>query len=180
MPMLPLSAKLHRASPPRRNDCLHLLARRFALLAGSPIFRAVVWASAVLIVPALTRRPTRGAVVVLSAFWSCAWQRPSRILAQLVPGCYRPRCLAEELCRTGSVHGERCSLMSRWPWSAFTMSNSAVFFVPSAARWLRPVLVSILSHQPTMGGADADRRNDFSCVALRTRQVRASEARRVP
>ena len=58
--------------------------------------------------------------------------------------------------------------MNRWPSSYFTMSNSAVFFVPAARCCARVVVFPFASIPRTRGGRSADRRT-ISVVAFARR-----------
>ena len=64
------------------------------------------------------------------------------------------------------------------PVAAFTMSNSAVLFVP-AARCCARVGLYPFAPDPKRGGRSADRRT-ILLSRLRDATIRASEARRVP
>src|SRR4051812_24280813 len=82
--------------------------------------------------------------------------------------------------RFGHRPKERCSRRrSRVPSPNFTMSNSAVFFVP-AARCCARVSRFLSRPSPLEGWAERRQAHYFVCRVCETRLVRASEARRVP
>ena len=113
-----------------------------------------------------------------AASWLCSRGRAARISGATGPAAIVPMPCRRNWCRTGSRTRSR---LAHEPLAvaAFTMSNSAVFFVP-AARCCARVLAFPFASTPNEGWAERRQAHYVCCRVCETRRVRASEARRVP